>query len=243
MKQKSILLTNTNDSLTNIGKDLNNLGIQSEYFQLVDTKKIKPKQKYDLSKFDIFIFISRPAVKFFFEIYKKNISSIKQDSIICAVGKNTAHTILEYKPDKNIICPKLKPCSESLYQELKNINLANKNVAIIKGIGGRVFLENKLLHEQSTVTNIEVYQRFLPKKSSREFNSFFIKKHYSAILITCCTSINNLLSLALENSYDILDKRLVVVSERIKQYASTVGFSNIDIIENTSAGIIKQKLG
>ena len=84
-----------------------------------------------------------------------------------------------------------------------------------------------------------MYRRQLPKVSNEQKTAAL---QADILLATSVQSVTNLLAIFAENTRQILSKPLVVVSERIRQYAQAQGFSKVVVTDTASDEAIMQRL-
>ena len=187
--------------------------------------------------FEWLVFTSANAVNFFLKMtleQKKWLQKIK----IVAIGKATAKAIKKKGMNVDLL-PSTGFNSEALLNlsafQATNINL--QRVLIIRGCGGRVLLSESLKKRGAMVDILEVYQRVKP--DFKNINSFLIllqKKQLNVITITSGEALHNFLSMLKDPSIIklALDIPLVVISQRLKNIAITLGFKQIFVNKNPS---------
>jgi len=175
---------------------------------------------------DIVIFISANAVEYGYHLLK----NFKKQ--VVAIGQKTADKLKE----KNITVafyPKQNPSSESLLNLPEMQKLTNKNIVIIRGVGGQETLKNTL-SKNNTVTYKEVYERVLAKPSNDELQikEDFLSKDKGVIIIT---SVDNLLALlTLIPNKIIFNYPVIALSSRIKTVALQHGFKKCLVTNDIS---------
>jgi uroporphyrinogen-III synthase len=106
-----------------------------------------------LDDFDVIIFTSANAVRFGASLLDQ-----KRDLTLAAIGPATARA-LNLAGYRVALQPRETFDSESLLLHPKLEHPAGLRILIIKGIGGRPFLEQKLAHRGAQVVTADVYQR------------------------------------------------------------------------------------
>lgn len=209
-----------------LAEQLNQLGFQSLNYPQITTEPLVPE---NLSEIDqqlteskrVWIFVSRTAVRHFFDALPQLSDFIPEGEII-AVGPGTKQELLSRFPRLQINLP-LAPNSESLIQ-MPLLNAA-KYVSLVKGVGGRELIENTLIERGLNVVNFEVYSRINQVYSVTDLKSW----QQADILLATSVDIAKAL---FENSKRLprtecgeffQNKRWLVLSERIKQYLLTKG--------------------
>ncbi|KAA0445377.1 MAG: uroporphyrinogen-III synthase [Candidatus Thioglobus sp.] len=185
--------------------------------------------------YDALIFISANAVEYGLEVLK---TLDYKPSKIFAVGAITAKK-LEQQGIKVDAFPAQNPSSEALLamDELQALN--GKSVLIFRGEGGIETLKQGL-EQNNSIEYIAVYRREISPISPLHQQSLQQFLQNDAGIITA-TSVENLTALiALVEKIDaqslskIKDYRLVVLSQRIKNFANSIGFNRLFVASKTS---------
>lgn len=146
------------------------------------------------------------------------------------VGPATAK-YLQMHGIQNIFYPQKSPYnSASLLQVLlnKHPNLADQSITILTGAEGDGNLAKDLRKTLAKVEIIPIYKRIMPKNAARQFKKIFNNDRFvDIILITCVTSLVNLMQLAYNESISLYAVPLLVISPRISKYAKAQGFKNV----------------
>ncbi|MFA6301928.1 MAG: uroporphyrinogen-III synthase [Legionella sp.] len=180
----------------------------------------------DLQKVDLAIFISPNAVHFCFaELQKQQIiwpNTIK----VCALGQGTAKA-LEQQGLNLLEIPNLADSEHLL--ELKSLkNLKNQTVLLFKGEGGRTLIEESLLKRGAKLIKLAVYKRELPQFNKQLLESIWRNDGVDIILVTSEQSLNNLFLMFGSEAQSWLQSKLcLVLSERLAQYAASLGIKKI----------------
>ncbi|MFL2549353.1 MAG: uroporphyrinogen-III synthase [Gammaproteobacteria bacterium] len=183
-----ILITRQLDQSKNFSSLLNELNIKNTIFPVIKIKKIKlnEEQIENIKNSDLIIFTSQNSVTSLIDNLK--ISDL-DGKIIAAIGKSTSK-LLEDIGIKVDICPESDFTSETLFKEIKKKNIKNKKVTIIKGIGGRNFLQDNLSQDNHVYSDINVYSRNLPDE--KDCNIDNILEDITHICITSIDVFSNL---------------------------------------------------
>ncbi|RKZ95431.1 MAG: uroporphyrinogen-III synthase [Gammaproteobacteria bacterium] len=186
-----------------------------------------------LAEQDMIIFVSRNAVTFF-------IAGIEGDLPVniqlVAVGAATATSMSEHGLRVDIQPP--EPAgSESLLAMPALNNVKDKKVLIVRGQGGRELLADTLTTRGAKISYIEIYQRSLSTPSNAQIEQ---AKTADCILVTSIAGLDNLSKLIDGDS--LKSKKLIVVSERIRQYAIQDSFQNIVVADDASDVALIHKL-
>jgi uroporphyrinogen-III synthase len=170
------------------------------------------------------IFISPTAVHKSLPALQSHWQKIPEQIQIMAVGSGTAAALAEYNIHQ-VYYPEQNFGSEGLLTLPLLKNVKDKQIAIIKGTGGRELLSETLSQRGAIIEEVAVYQRGLP---SVDTTLLVNEWRYSGIDIIICTSeqsLNNFLILIGADAKQwLLQQLLLVSSERLLQIASSYGF-------------------
>jgi len=188
--------------------------------------------EFILDQQDMIIFISRNAVTHFMTGSRGRLADNVQ---LVAVGSGTAATMRD-RGLRVDIQPPPPAGSESLLAMPELNKVQNKKVLIVRGEGGRELLADTLLARGANINYLEVYRRGLPSRSKIEIDQ---AKTADCIVITSIAGLDNLCQLMDINELTL--KWLIVMSERIRQYALNLGFQQCVVVADTSdAGVMQQ---
>ena len=212
-------------------------GAEPVLFPLIEIKAtdVSSWPIIDWRKIDWLIFVSRNAVQHFCSGLPKKLPA----RLSCAaVGNGTAKAMREQGLTVSLQ-PEKSNGSEGLLSLQQMQKLDGQKIVIVRGQGGRELLADTLHARGASIRYIEVYSRQLPKVSKAQKIAAL---DTDILLATSVQSVTNLLRIFAENKAQICGKPLVVLSERIKQYALTQGFSDIAVTDNASDEAIMQRL-
>lgn len=223
--------------------------IESAGGQAIHFPTIVIKEPPDLNRFhysiqslniqDWAIFISPQAVY----------SSINEIRRLCfklpkiaAVGTGTAQTL--EKAGLKVDCYPLKESGgEGLVKLPEFANCKGTKIAIIRGVGGRQWLDAKLASLGAKVTTIIAYERTLPQVDVSSLQLSLSQNKIHAISGTSFEAIHNLKIIIGPNYWNKLRKLPVYVySERIKKLAIQLGFATIWVTDEMSDTSLLQML-
>ena len=146
----------------------------------------------------------------------------------------------------NIIFPRDNADSEGLLNlgEMQSDNVSDKNILIIRGVGGRELLAKSLKKRGAIVDCIEIYERKLPEYEEHEINKIWHDNNPDAVVVTSNEVLNNLIVLLNSKTKKLFSIPLVTMSERIAEYARKKGFvSTIFVVkEKSDDGILTSLL-
>lgn len=210
---------------------------QPVIFPLIEIKAIDAGSwpVMDWRKVDWLIFVSRNAVQHFCAGLPKKLPSRLQ---CAAVGNGTAQAMRE-QGLKVSLQPEKSNGSEGLLTLPDMQQLQDKKVVIVRGQGGRELLADTLQARGAKIRYIEVYSRQLPRVSNEQKTAAL---QADIVLATSVQSVTNLLAIFADNTQQLLSKPLVVVSERIRQFAQAQGFSRVVVTDTASDEAIMQRL-
>lgn len=189
------------------------------------------RQLENISKFDIGIFISRNSVIKALDHYRVDLQQLQKLKIF-AIGPGTAEQ-LGKSGVVNVTYPLDNSDSENLLKVdgLQSSEVANRNILIFRGQGGREHLASILEERGANVEYINVYKRGCPKYSKEEIEKVWSGGETDFIVVTSIEALNNLFHmLSSEQKEMLLEKQLVTIGERIAQYAYDLGFTSQVII-------------
>jgi uroporphyrinogen-III synthase len=184
------------------------------------------------AQFDDLIFISPNAVRHAVEAI-----AIDKQRVI-AIGEATA-ALLEAQAIRVDLVPQFSN-SEKLLDDERLGDMLKRRVLIIRGVDGRELLADRLRERGAEVTYAEVYRRCMPEPPSAELIQHWDQR-VDAMIITSEQMLNNLIALTNNNS-KILNTALVVISERLKESAQQLGFTNTLVAANPYPADLLQAL-
>ncbi len=186
-----------------------------------------------LADYQVIIFISANAVHYAMSTAQELGVNFKHLNL-AAVGPATK-TALENYDCKVSVVPSSGFTSEALLNDPSLQNIADKNILIVRGQGGREHLRETLEARNARVRYAEVYQRQLPTERN-DINLRELPPSNTAILLYSVESVQNLWTLCtLEEQKWLQHLTFVAGSSRIAEAAFRVGFAKNPIIaENPS---------
>ena len=182
---------------------------------------------------DMIIFISRNAVTHFMAQLHEQISS---NTRCVAVGAATTASMTEHGLRVDIQAP--PPAGSESLLAMPELNaVEGKNILIVRGEGGRELLADTLLSRGARINYIEVYRRALPTLSKAIIEQ---AKTADCIVITSVTGLENLCQFI--DVSELIPKSLIVMSERIRQYALDLGFQYCVVADDASDAAVMQQI-
>ncbi len=210
-------------------------GGQPFAFPVITIKPI-PAQNWNripLIEYDMIIFVSQYAALYFVAGLHQPLATSAR---LIAVGPATANAM--YGAGLSVdIMPLGVAGSESLLTMPEFNNIGGKKIAIVRGQGGRELLAYQLIQRGAKINYIEVYQRHMTTPANADIAQ---AKMADCVIITSGSGLDNLC--VLTNYANLKRKWLIVVSERIKQYAVKLGFSKILVSYDASDTAVMQQI-
>lgn len=195
-----------------------------------------------LDQFDWLIFISPQAVMQSVKEIQRAYPTFPSTIKIAAIGLGTAAKLREENFPVDA-CPIEDWSTEGLLALADFQSCEEKEIAVIKGLGGRDLLVDSLRARGALVTEILAYQRILPKAETGIIEPYLKDKTLDAVIVTSNESLENLETLIDKKYHAYLHTvPLVVMSERIQLHALALGFKKISVTKNASHEAILQVL-
>ena len=228
-----ILLTRPLSQVGNLQSLLEDSDLDYVLFPALEINKIDtvaPSESYD-----VIIFISVNAVIYAEEYFSQLfVEPLK----IFAVGPTTAKKLTD-KGVKVDVYPLENASSQELLAMPECGKLSDKKVLIVRGKGGSETLKNSL-KVMNQVDYFEVYRRAACEVSRLHVESIeqFMQTPDGIVIANSVKSLFNVVKLVKEiRSYhegQLKSRTLVVLSERIKVQAQSIGFNNVHVARTPS---------
>ncbi|MCS5591503.1 MAG: uroporphyrinogen-III synthase [Gammaproteobacteria bacterium] len=197
-------------------------------FPAFEVKKLTPKISSE--SYDVIIFISVNAVIYAHEYLPQLLA---RNQKIFAVGPATANKLMAVGVQVDAY-PKENASSAALLALTECQSINNKKILIVRGQGGAESLKNEL-QVSNQVDYIEVYERRQLDVSELHQQSIerFMEADKGVVLANSNQTLLNTLTLVEAIDPNQLDHfkqyPLLVISERIKTYALSLGFGKVHI--------------
>lgn len=175
------------------------------------------------------IFVSRNAVK-----YSLETEQLLKDflpSQLIAVGSGTAAR-LEENGYKEVLVPTISN-SEGLLALSQLHNVKGQHILIVKGVGGRELLEEKLSERGAICHPLEAYSRVENEIDESLWQDFLKTKPLSIVTLASGDALTAL-NRKLHGSKLKQSLTLVVASQRIAELATTKGFKQVVVVHSAS---------
>jgi len=197
-------------------------------FPAFEVQKLLPKIPSE--RFDVIIFISVNAVIYAHEYLPRLLAKNQK---IFAVGSATANKLMSVGVMVDAY-PKENASSAALLALEECQSISDKRILIVRGQGGAETLENEL-KSSNQVDYLEVYERRVLDVSELHQKSIerFMKDGNGVVLGNSNQTLSNILSLVESINPDYVSRLkkypILVLSERIKTYARSLGFDKVHI--------------
>ena len=228
-----VLLTRPLSQVGNLQSLLEDSDLDYVLFPALEINKIDtvaPSESYD-----VIIFISVNAVIYAEEYFSQLfVEPLK----VFAVGPTTAKKLTD-KGIKVDAYPLENASSQELLAMPECSELSDKKVLIVRGKGGSETLKNSL-KVMNQIDYLEVYRRTACEVSRLHIESIerFIQTPDGIVIANSVKSLFNIVKLVREiRSYyedQLKSRTLVVLSERIKIQAQSIGFKNVHVARTPS---------
>lgn len=167
------------------------------------------------------LFISRTAVREFFQQLSANSLTFEPKGQVICVGPGTKKTFLELNPDfsAEILMPEESNSESVVKMPLLNSKVISK-LNIIKGKGGRDHIQQHCMENGIAVSEHDVYQRQAISYSKNELEPWLSSRYWLATSTDIARSLlDNLHRNYTEQSTQILQQiHWIVFSDRIKSF-------------------------
>ncbi len=191
------------------------------------------EQLENLGRYQWLIFISANAVNFALKANNGKIENFKEIPI-AAVGKATEIALITAGLSVDLI-PETHFSTEGLLATAEMNRVKGQDLLIIRGQGGREALANCLRERGAKVEYMEVYVREKPVYNDLAALDLIKCGKLQLITITSGDALKNLLAMINKKVHeDLFLVPLVVISNRIKKLANTLGFKHIAVTKKPS---------
>lgn len=224
-----ILVTRPQAQAENLIELIQKAGGEAIRFPVISILPL-PRERWEpwhLEQTDWLIFVSRNAVNSFIYGWQQDLPSQLR---LAAVGDGTASAMRE--AGLTVDCqPAISNGSEGLLQMPAMQNMQGKQVLIVRGDGGRERLADTLTDRGASITYVEVYRRAMTEHGRQ---ACIAAMHADKLITTSVAGLDNLCRILAEFRAELFCKPLVVVSERIRDHARTLGFRWVEVSADAS---------
>jgi uroporphyrinogen-III synthase len=190
-----------------------------------------------LDEFQHVIFISTNAVRHGFEWIEQYWPQLPTGIHWYAIGSTTAKALQQYGIAANVGDASMN--SEALLQLPGLQKLSNEKVLIVRGIGGRDFLQQQLQKRGAIVDALECYRRSLPFMPEGKLTELIESQQFDVICLHSGESLQNFVHMLGDKIEQSTDIALLVPGQRVAAMAKEQGFKTVIVADNaSSAGII-----
>ena len=195
-----------------------------------------------LNKQNYLIFISPQAVHASLPWIQGTWPQFSSHVKLAGIGKGTIHA-LKQAGYRATIFPKRKWDSEGLLALPVFQSVNKQKITIIRGEKGSLLLEKTLKERGAKILQMIVYRRVLPEIEMKPYQALLKEKILDVIVITSGEGLINLTRMLGKSFHHLLfNIPLIVVSDRIKILAESLGFQTIWIARNASHEVILECL-
>jgi uroporphyrinogen-III synthase len=229
LKSKRILVTRPQQQAINLIALIEQHGGQAISFPTLEivplTNDVVKTPLENLKSYQWLIFISANAVNFAVAANNGKIGYFTQAKI-AAVGKATAKALENVGLTVDLL-PETDFNSEALLATAALQQVQNQHILIVRGCGGRETLRQELQKREAKVDYWEVYQRQIPAIDTAPVVTLLQQQRLDWLTITSSDALHNLVAMLETHKALLVNVPLVVISERIKQIAKSIGFKKI----------------
>lgn len=187
----------------------------------------------DLDLYRHVIFISANAVGFGLPEFEKFWPQFPVGIVWYAIGSATASQLESVGIDAQT--PSQSMDSEGLLDLDSLQNVTGQRVLIVKGIGGRDTIAQKLTARGALVDEFACYERRLPVLQKGELANKLAQQKVAVVLLSSGEGLANLqLLLSPTETSNFTHLCLIVPSQRVARMAREAGFETIVIAQNAS---------
>jgi len=175
---------------------------------------------FDIDEFNYVIFVSKNAVRMAADWLDACWPMLPIGVHWIGIGKGTTEALL------NEGIPALSNpghTTEALLEWLKPVKMANLKILIVRGLGGRPELGNKLEERGAKISYLSLYER---KKPVYDAQNFFMLPDINLIWVTSGESLNNLSDYVKEYQLNWKSIPILTPSDRVNQQAQEIGWKN-----------------
>ena len=193
-----------------------------------------------LDEFQQVIFVSTNAVRFGMEWIDQYWPQLPVGIQWYGIGSATTQALRDAGVPVAAVDQQSPMNSEALLQHPQLQALAEQKVLIVRGVGGRDYLQQQLQARGATVSYAESYQRAMIDKPAGEVAALIERQGIKLICINSIESLDCLFALAGAGSHSLAQCHLVVPGQRVADYAQQQGFERITKALNASDNAMLQ---
>ncbi|MEW6039076.1 MAG: uroporphyrinogen-III synthase [Pseudomonadota bacterium] len=240
-----VLVTRPKDQAEPLCKLVEGAGGNAVRFPLLD---IQPSARagegaaflQQVSDWDWWIFVSANAVN-----QARALGALQPGGArprIAAIGKATADALAEAGITVDLI-PEPQSNSEGLLDMPAMREIAGRRILIVRGEGGREELKNQLVERGALVQYAELYRRVPVYTGAETLIDGLRTAGFDILTATSGEAIEHLYRLVPpEDRPRLIETPLVVISERLKNQAGSLGFQHVAVADTTSDPAVLEAL-
>ncbi len=236
---QKILITRPRQQSDHLAELIEQAGGKPILFPVIAINPLLPSDwqqpAFKLDHANWLIFVSRNAVHSFMSGWQ---TELPKHLKFAAVGGGTAQAMRE--SGLKVDCqPEISSGSEGLLMMPEMQDVAGCKIIIIRGVGGREHLADTLASRGASISYMEVYRRDVAVQ-----DKVSIERAMAAdkLICTSVAGIDNVCQILSDGMTNLLNKPLVVVSNRIKAHAESKGFSCVLVSTDASDVAMLQTL-
>lgn len=241
---QTILVTRPVHQAGGLMKAIEQAGGKAVLLPLIEIVPVENPQMFEqcwksLEHYHWLVFISANAVNFAASMNGGRID-LPATLKVAAIGQATASALRQHNIAVNLL-PDGGYNSEALLKAAAWQQLDGQRFLIVRGVGGREKLANTLRMRGAEVDYLEVYRRIRPNNNPEPVKKLLDRQQLSAIVLTSGEAVKNLSDI-LNQANGLLSTPLVVISSRIAQIATRLGFETIKVSQGPSETAIIETL-
>ncbi|GAE27319.1 uroporphyrinogen-III methyltransferase [Halalkalibacter wakoensis JCM 9140] len=191
---KTILVTRAKEQAKEVTQLIEKQGGTTIEIPLIAFQSTINKKEADvlqhIGDYQWLIFTSSNGVRFFMDYYiQHGDRDLLKKINIAVVGTKTEETLNKYQLAANIIPQEF--VAEGLIEALKGQIKKDDKVLVARGNLGRMRLINELTKLGAVVTDLTVYETFLPKKSSYDLLDVLKTENIDYVTFTSSSTVHN----------------------------------------------------
>lgn len=214
-------------------------GFAPEHLPMLTIDPVEPlpavqrQRVLDLDRYEHVIFVSANAARIGIDHFRNFWPQLPEGQIYWAVGQSTA-LCLEAE-GLAVSRPTSDMSSEGLLAMPGLADLQSQRVLLVKGEGGRKFLEEQLEQRGAKVDSLECYRRGLATHDAAASRNWVTQAALPLILISSGEGLEQLSGLLQPREHTNLSgATLLVPSLRVAKQARELGWKNVACADNAS---------
>jgi len=243
LKGLRILLTRPEQQQEALRQRLEGCGAKVQSYPVLTIKgldKNKDVEQYQrckqqwmrLDEFQHVIFISTNAVQFGLEWLASYWPQLPVGVQWYAIGTATAEALSEYGIEAAQAGGSMN--SEALLALPALQSVASDKILIVRGVGGRDYLQQQLQQRGAIVEYAECYRRKAPDVPKGELAALMEEQQFDVVCVLSGESLQNLSQL-LESQKELLSNKILLVpGQRVADRAKALGCHQVIVAKNAS---------